>query len=229
MHEVTNDFEVIMVLNTKRIFDIITASCGLLVFSPALGLISILIKFEDGGPIFYRGNRIGKHGKPFKIYKFRTMVVDAEKTGVSSTANSDSRITKIGKFLRRYKLDELSQLINVVKGDMSIVGPRPEVEKFVNLYKDEEKALLEVCPGITDWASIWNNDEGSVIAASGFSDPDEAYEKIVRPTKIKLQLKYVKSHSLWIDLEIIFRTILAVLDNNHDVSDLAPPLSKDVK
>ncbi len=210
-------------MDAKRLFDLVIAGAGLVGFAPVLGAIACAVKLEDGGPIFYRGERIGLKGKPFKIFKFRSMVVDAEKSGISSTTDCDHRITRTGKFIRKFKLDELSQLINVVKGDMSIVGPRPEVQRFVDLYTDEEKILLDVRPGITDWASIWNNDEGAVIERSGIADADEAYSKLIRPTKIQLQLNYVRERSLGTDLKILARTIRAVIERDHDVSDIAPP------
>jgi lipopolysaccharide/colanic/teichoic acid biosynthesis glycosyltransferase len=193
----------------KRVFDVTAAAAGLIFTSPFLLCIAVLIKQEDAGPIFYRGERVGLFGKPFRIFKFRTMVVDAERIGGSSTSDDDSRITRVGKWLRRYKLDELPQLINVLTGDMSIVGPRPEVKRYTDMYTEEEKAILTVRPGITDWASIWNADEGAVLA--GAEDPDKAYLELIRPKKLKLQMKYVRERSLWVDLKIIFLTILAVL------------------
>jgi lipopolysaccharide/colanic/teichoic acid biosynthesis glycosyltransferase len=193
----------------KYLFDKILSSLGICTLAPLFLALFILIKSEDGGPVFYRGTRVGKYGRPFRVFKFRTMVVDAEKNGTSSTSDEDPRITRIGKFLRKYKLDELPQLINVLKGDMSIVGPRPEVKKFTELFSEEEKAILTVRPGITDWASIWNSDEGSVLA--GAEDPDRAYFELIRPTKIKLQLKYVRESSLITDLKIILLTLLAIV------------------
>jgi len=181
----------------------------LVFLSPLLLWAAWRIKREDGGPVFYRGVRVGLHGKPFRIFKFRTMVVDAEKLGASSTSDDDPRITRIGKLLRKYKLDELPQLINVLKGDMSFVGPRPEVKKFTDLYNEEEKTILTVRPGITDWASIWNSDEAAVLA--GADDADDAYLKLIRPTKVRLQLKYVRERSFWTDLKIIFLTFQALL------------------
>ncbi len=195
----------------KRLFDIIGSLIGLIIFSIVFILLALLIKIEDKGPIFYRGVRIGKNSKPFKIYKFRSMVKDAEKIGASSTSSEDPRLTKIGTFIRKFKLDELSQLINVFIGDMSFVGPRPEVEKFVEKYSDEEQLLLTVRPGITDWSSIKFHNEPEIIAASGISDADAAYAKVIRPDKIKLGLKYVKEHNLLIDIIIIFSTILTIL------------------
>jgi lipopolysaccharide/colanic/teichoic acid biosynthesis glycosyltransferase len=136
------------------------------------------------------------------------MVMDAETQGVSSTSDDDMRITRIGKVLRKYKLDELPQLINVLKGEMSIVGPRPEVKKFTDLFTEEEKAILTVRPGITDWASIWNSDEGALL--KGSLNPDKDYLEKIRPEKIRLQLKYVTERSFWIDIRIIAQTLLKV-------------------
>jgi lipopolysaccharide/colanic/teichoic acid biosynthesis glycosyltransferase len=194
----------------KRLFDIVAATIGLVMLSPVFIWTAWRIKSEDSGPVFYRGVRVGLHGEPFRIYKFRTMIVDAEKLGASSTSNDDFRITRIGNKLRKYKLDELPQLINVLVGDMSFVGPRPEVKYYTDKYTEEEKAILTVRPGITDWASIWNADEGTVL--SGADDPDKAYEELIRPTKLKLQLKYVKEQSFWVDLKIIFLTIMAIMN-----------------
>jgi len=201
----------------KRIFDIIASGIGLIVLSPLMLIIAYLIKKEDGGPVFYRGVRVGKYGKPFRIYKFRTMVVDAEKIGGPSTADDDPRITRVGKILRKYKLDELPQLINVLKGEMSIVGPRPEVQFYVDMFTEEEKDILSVKPGITDWASLWNPDEGAILAGS--PDPEKTYMEKIRPTKIRLQLKYVKERSFWIDLKIIALTILTVITKKRFVEE----------
>jgi len=178
---------------------------GLFSFSPLLLTVSFLIKREDGGPVFYRGLRVGRNGKPFKIFKFRSMVLNAEQIGGPSTSDDDPRITRIGKLIRKYKLDELPQLINVLKGDMSIVGPRPEVQHYVDMYTEEEKAILTVRPGITDWASIWNPDEGAILAGS--ADPEKTYMEKIRPKKLELQLKYVRERSFWADMKIIMETI----------------------
>lgn len=178
--------------------------------APLLLWIGRRIRKEDSGSVFYRGERVGMEGRTFRIFKFRTMIVDADKTGVSSTSDEDPRITNTGRFLRKHKLDELPQLINVLKGEMSLVGPRPEVARYVDMMTKEERgAILSVRPGITDWASLWNNDEGAVLAGS--SDPEKAYLEEIRPEKIRLQLKYVQEHSFWIDLRIILRTILAII------------------
>ncbi len=193
----------------KRFFDIVAAAVGLLLLSPFLFFIALRIWREGSGPVFYRGERMGLHGKPFRIFKFRTMVVDAERLGASSTSDDDQRITSIGKFLRKYKLDELPQLINVLLGDMSLVGPRPEVKKFTDLYTDEEKVILTVRPGITDWASLWNPDEGALL--KGSLDPDQDYMEKIRPEKIRLQLKYVRKRSFWVDIKITFLTLKTII------------------
>jgi lipopolysaccharide/colanic/teichoic acid biosynthesis glycosyltransferase len=193
----------------KRTLDLILSIFGLLLLSPVFIAVGLLVRSEDGGPVFYRGVRVGRYGYPFKIFKFRTMVADAENIGGPSTADDDPRITRIGRFLRNYKLDELPQLINVLKGEMSLVGPRPEVQHYVDMFEEEEKAILSVCPGITDWASLWNPEEGKVLAGS--PDPEKTYIEKIRPTKIKLQLKYVKERSFWVDLKIIFKTLLTIL------------------
>ena len=192
----------------KRLFDIAASGLGLLALGPVLILLAILIKLEDGGPVFYRGERVGRHGRGFRIFKFRTMVVHADRIGGPSASDSDPRITRIGRTLRRYKLDELPQLINVLKGEMSLVGPRPEVRHYTDQFTEEEQAILSVRPGITDWASIWNADEGALLA--GAEDPEHVYATRIRPTKLRLQLKYVREQSFFTDLKIIFLTALAV-------------------
>jgi lipopolysaccharide/colanic/teichoic acid biosynthesis glycosyltransferase len=196
----------------KRLFDLTFASIGLLFVSPIFLTLAMMIKLEDGGPIFYRGVRVGRYGRPFRIFKLRTMVINAEEVGGPSTADDDPRITRIGKFIRKYKLDEVPQLINVIKGEMSLVGPRPEVQHYVDMFTDEEKAIFTVRPGITDWASLWNPDEGRIL--SGSPDPERTYMEKIRPTKLKLQLKYVRERSFLIDLIIILRTVATVISKN---------------
>jgi lipopolysaccharide/colanic/teichoic acid biosynthesis glycosyltransferase len=195
----------------KRVFDIFCSLIGLFLLLPFIIIISIVIIFNDFGPVFYKAPRVGQNGKIFKMFKFRTMVVNADKIGASSTKSSDSRITGAGKFLRKYKLDEIPQLINVLIGNMSLVGPRPDVKTFTDMFTDEEKAILSVKPGITDYASIWNSDEGKIL--EGAEDPDKAYIELIWPDKKKLQLKYVKERSFWIDIKIIFLTLKAVIKN----------------
>jgi lipopolysaccharide/colanic/teichoic acid biosynthesis glycosyltransferase len=188
----------------KRLFDVVLSLLGLIVLSPVLTALALTIKLTSPGPVYYRGLRVGRRGRPFHILKFRTMVANAEQLGGTSTANGDARVTPIGRVLRRYKLDELPQLINVLRGEMSFVGPRPEVQEYVDLYTTAEMPILELRPGITDWASIWNSDEGAILA--GAADPDRAYLEFIRPTKLKLQLLYAERHTLWIDCKILWYT-----------------------
>lgn len=191
----------------KRIFDFIVSLFGLIVLFPLFFVLAILIKLDSSGSVFYRGVRVGKGGKSFRIYKFRSMVTDAEKKGGPSTSKTDSRVTKVGKFIRRCKLDEFSQLINVLKGEMSLVGPRPEVQFYVDMMSDEERrAILSVRPGITDWASIWNSHEEDILKDS--PDPEKVYQEKIRPEKIRLQMKYVKERTFFKDLRIIFDTVM---------------------
>lgn len=194
----------------KRIFDIALSLLGLIVFCPILIFCAIIIKLTSRGPVFYRGERVGLNGGLFRTFKFRSMVTNAEALGGASTHEFDARITGIGAFLRRFKLDELPQLINVLAGDMSFVGPRPEVKKFVDMYTPEERVILTVRPGITDWSSIKFHNEGEIIAASGIADADEAYEKLIRPEKLRLQMKYVRERTLWIDIKIIVDTVMTL-------------------
>ena len=181
------------------------SSIGLVVTSPLFLAIVIMIKRDSKGPALYRGERVGRSGKPFKIYKFRTMLVDADKMGGPSTAADDPRLTRIAGFLKKYQLDELPQLINVLKGEMSLVGPRPEVPMYVKMFTKEEEAILSVPPGMTDYASLWDFHEGEILRGS--ADPEKTYMEEIRPEKIRLQLKYVREHSIWVDLKIILKTL----------------------
>lgn len=193
---------------TKRIFDILGSAAGLILLSPILFAIAIAIKAGSAGPVLYRGRRVGRNGHPFNLLKFRTMVVDAEQIGGSSTPEDDPRVTGIGKFLRRYKLDELPQLWNVLIGEMSFVGPRPQVQWAVDLYTPEERMVLSVRPGITDYASLRFANEGEIL--KGSTDPDRDYMEKIHPEKMRLSLEYVRSQSFATDLAIIGRTIGAV-------------------
>lgn len=193
----------------KRVFDIFFSFFGLVVLSPIIIASAIAIKLEDEGPILYKAPRVGLSGISFIMYKFRTMVMNAENIGPSSTSSNDIRITKTGRFLRKVKIDEIPQLLNVLTGNMSIVGPRPEIKRFTDLFTEEEKAILNVKPGITDWASIWNSNEGLIL--QGAADPDKAYMELIRPEKIRLQLLYIKNHNFFIDLKIIFLTIRKIV------------------
>ena len=195
----------------KRVFDLLFSSFGLVVASPLLLLCAVAIKLDSKGPVFYRGKRIGRNGEPFFIYKFRSMIAHAESLGASSTKATDTRITPVGRFIRKYKLDELSQLINVFKGDMSIVGPRPQVEWAVDLFTDEEKKILRLRPGLTDWASIRFHNEEQIIEKSGYSNADDAYLKLIHPEKMRLQLKYLQERSFRTDLRIILDTLSMLL------------------
>ncbi|MDD5491935.1 MAG: sugar transferase [bacterium] len=188
--------------------DILFALAGIAIFSPVLLAVALLVKKEDGGPVYYNGARVGRDGRIFKMHKFRTMVLNADKIGGASSADDDPRITGIGKKLRKYKLDELPQLFNVLRGEMSFVGPRPEVPYYVNMFTEQEKQILSIKPGITDWASLWNSDEGALLAGS--PDPEKTYLEKIRPEKIKLQLRYVQEHSLLTDFNIIIQTLLKI-------------------
>jgi len=193
----------------KRIFDVISSISGLIILSPLILIISILVKTTSKGPIIYKGIRVGLHGKPFKMFKFRSMVENADKIGGSSTAGDDPRLTETCKFLRRHKLDEIPQLINVLKGDMSLVGPRPEVQYYVDTMTEEEKnTILSTKPGITDWASIWDLHEEEVLRGS--NNPEKDYLEKILPEKIRLQIKYVNERTFFKDISIIFSTIFRV-------------------
>lgn len=193
----------------KRSFDVLLSAVGLVIAAPVLLALAAWIKLDSRGPIFYRGARVGQRSRMFRIYKFRTMVVNADRIGASSTSDDDPRITRAGASIRRYKLDELPQLLNVLAGDMSFVGPRPQVKQHVDLYTDEERALLDVRPGITDFASILYRNEGEILAGS--ADPDGDYLKLIAPGKLRLGLEYVRTHNLWIDMRLIGATIGAIL------------------
>jgi lipopolysaccharide/colanic/teichoic acid biosynthesis glycosyltransferase len=204
----------------KRLFDLLVSAVALFVSSPLCVIMAVWIRLDSPGPVFYRGLRIGRRGREFRIYKFRSMRAGAEKHGGMSTSDMDRRITRAGYFIRKYKLDEISQLLNVFFGHMSLVGPRPEVLKYVSQYTEEEKAILSLRPGITDWASIWNADEGAVLA--GATDADKAYEELIRPTKLKLQLMYARHNNLWTDLKILFYTVYKIVRRDWLPRELIP-------
>ncbi len=191
----------------KRTLDVILSLIGLIVTSPVILFGALLVKLSSKGPVFYMSERTGRDGKPFKMYKFRTMVPNADKIGGPSTAADDPRLTKTGLFLKRFQIDELPQLINVLKGDMSLVGPRPEVKIYVDMMTEEEKnVILSVRPGITDFASLWNFHEGEIL--KGAEDPEKEYMEKIRPEKLRLQIKYVKEMNFWVDMKIILMTVL---------------------
>jgi lipopolysaccharide/colanic/teichoic acid biosynthesis glycosyltransferase len=195
---------------TKRLFDLCASGTGLLMLLPLFLIISVAIKLDSRGPVFFRQERVGWYGKPFRIHKFRTMVVEAEMHGMQITVGADPRVTRVGAFLRRNKLDELPQLIDVLLGTMSLVGPRPEVPRYVACYPDEVRDLvLSVRPGITDRASIEFKNENEILGNA--EDPQKAYIEQVLPIKLNYYLDYAKNRSLVGDIRIIFSTLVAIL------------------
>lgn len=194
---------------SKRLFDLVLSSLGLLLLGPSLLLIALLIKLDSTGPVFFRQERVGRHGKPFRIHKFRTMRHDPTGQGLQITVGADSRITRVGAVLRKTKLDELPQLIDVWCGTMSLVGPRPEVPRYVAHYPAALRdKVLSVRPGITDIASIEYRDESSILAHA--ADPESAYIEQVLPHKLALAVSYVDRASVWMDIQLIWRTIRAI-------------------
>jgi lipopolysaccharide/colanic/teichoic acid biosynthesis glycosyltransferase len=193
----------------KRLFDLLASGLGLLLLFPLFLLLALLVKLSSPGPVFYHGLRVGRRGRPFKMLKFRTMVADAEARGLPLTVGGDSRITGVGRFLRNAKLDELPQLWNVLKGEMSLVGPRPEAQKYVDLYTDDQRKVLEIRPGITDPASIKYRNENEILAAA--VDPEKAYIANIMPDKVRLNLSYASRASVLSDLGIIFRTLFRIV------------------
>lgn len=193
----------------KRAFDVIMSAIGLIILSPFFLIISIMIKLDSPGPVLFKQVRVGRYERNFKILKFRTMVTDAEKRGAQITVGRDSRITRVGHFLRKSKLDELPQLINVFIGDMSLVGPRPEVPKYTQYYTKVQKRIFELRPGITDYSSIKYRDENEILALS--NDPEKTYIEEIMVDKLKLNLEYLENKSLLTDIKIIFNTILKII------------------
>jgi lipopolysaccharide/colanic/teichoic acid biosynthesis glycosyltransferase len=193
----------------KRCFDLFFTIPGVIILSPILGVIALWIKLDSKGPIFFRQERVGLHGKIFRIFKFRTMIVDAEIYGKQITIGNDKRVTNSGYFLRKYKFDELPQLFNICLGEMSLVGPRPEVPRYIEEYTEEEKAVvLSVLPGITDYASIEYKNENEVLGKA--TDPEKAYIKEILPIKIQYYRRYVDEQSLMKDFMLIVKTFLAI-------------------
>ena len=192
-----------------RFFDFILSLVGLVVLAPIFIVLAIWIKIDSKGPVFYKQVRVGQNGINFGLFKFRSMVVDADKKGLITVGGRDPRITRSGYFIRKYKLDELPQLINVLVGDMSLVGPRPEVRKYVNLYTDEQQKVLSVKPGITDYASIEYMDENEILGKS--SDPEKTYIEEIMPEKIKYNMKYIQNKNLFEYFKIIFLTVLKIV------------------
>ena len=193
----------------KRAMDIVLSTAALAVLWPLLLLIALAVVIDDPGPVFYRQVRIGRGGKPFRIFKFRSMVTDADKKGLAITVGRDSRITRVGAILRKTKLDELAQLLNVLAGQMSFVGPRPEVERYVRLYTPYQRQVLLVRPGITDYASIAYRNENDLLA--GAEDPEKMYIEQIMPDKIELNMKYLREISPLADIKLILKTVAAVV------------------
>lgn len=193
----------------KRALDLAVSVPALIALSLALLVIAALVKAGGPGPIFYAQERVGRRGRPFRLYKFRTMVTDADKSGPAVTSSGDARITPLGRTLRKWKLDELPQLWNVVRGDMSLVGPRPEVRKYTDIFRDDYSEILEISPGITDYAALEYRDEEEVLAR--YPDAEEAYTSVVLPEKIALYRQYLRDMGFRSDLKIIFRTIREVI------------------
>ena len=193
----------------KRFFDIIASGCGLIILSPILLLVALWIKMDSQGPVFYRQVRVGRHNNDFLIFKFRSMHVGSDKGSLVTIGGHDPRVTRSGYFIRKYKLDELPQLINVFLGDMSLVGPRPEVRHYVDYWTPEQMHVLDVRPGITDPASIKFRNENELMAKA--EDPENYYINVIMQEKIKLYLEYVQNASFWYDIRLIFQTFKVIV------------------
>lgn len=192
-----------------RLFDILFSALGLILLSPVFLLLATWIKLDSQGPVFYRQTRVGKNNKDFKLFKFRSMVADADKKGLITVGGRDPRVTRSGYFIRKYKMDELPQLINVFKGEMSLVGPRPEVRKYVDLYNEEQRKVLSVKPGITDYASIEYIDENEVLGKA--ENPEQVYIEMIMPEKIQYNMKYINNKSIVEYFKIIFLTVRKII------------------
>ena len=209
----------------KRLFDIAFSATALVVLSPLLLGVAIAIKLDSPGPVLFRGVRVGRHGREFRLSKFRTMVLDAPLLShVYTTPTNDPRITRLGRILRRYNLDELPQFFDVLRGKMSVVGPRPEVPHYVAMFTEEQRQILSIRPGITDWASLWIGDKG--VRVDGAADPEEVYIAYIRPEKLRLQLEYVRNRSMVKDLAIIAGTFRShILGPLTGSTPIAPPVT----
>jgi len=208
----------------KRLLDFILSLLGMIICSPVFIPVTLIVWIQDWHSPFYIAPRVGRGEKLFKMVKLRSMIVNAHKTGVDSTSSNDTRITAIGRFIRKYKLDELSQLWNVLIGDMSLVGPRPNVKRETDLYTNEEKKLLTVKPGITDFSSIIFSDEGEIL--KNMTDPDIAYNQLIRPWKSKLGIFYLENRSLLIDIKLIYLTVIAILSRDRALQNISGLLNK---
>ncbi len=194
----------------KRLFDMLASGIGLIVLSPLFLILAVWIKLDSKGPVFYKQVRVGRGNKDFYLYKFRSMRVGADKKGLITVGGRDSRVTRSGYYIRKYKFDELPQLINVFQGDMSLVGPRPEVRKYVDMYTPEQMEVLTIRPGITDMASICYRNENELLAQ--VDDPEKYYIEVVMPDKLRINLEYVHSHSFLNDIKLIFKTFKAIVE-----------------
>ena len=192
-----------------RVLDFTFSLIGLIILAPVLLVLAAIIKMSSKGPVFYMQSRVGKHGKDFRVFKFRSMFTDADKKGLLTVGGKDNRITPIGYYLRKYKLDELPQLLNVLRGEMSIVGPRPEVRRYVDLYNTEQRQVLTVLPGITDYASIAFRNENEILGMA--ANPEEMYVKEIMPKKIELNFSYINNRSTKEYFTIIWQTVLTTL------------------
>ena len=195
----------------KRLFDILASFIGLIIISPILLILGIWIKLDSKGPVFYKQVRVGRGNRDFFLYKFRSMRVGADKAGLITVGGRDPRVTRSGYYIRKYKLDEFPQLINVLKGDMSLVGPRPEVRKYVEMYTPEQMHVLDVRPGITDLASIRYRNENELLEKA--EDPDKYYIEVIMQDKLRINLEYVKEHSFLYDIKLIFGTFWAIIND----------------
>ena len=195
----------------KRLFDIIASGLGLLILSPLFLVVAVWVKLDSPGPVFYKQIRVGRNNKDFFLYKFRSMRVGSDKKGLITIGGHDPRVTRSGYYIRKYKLDEFPQLINVFKGEMSLVGPRPEVRKYVDLYTPEQMHVLDVRPGITDLASIRYRNENELLEQA--SDPEQYYRDVVMQDKLRINLEYVRNHSFLGDIRLIFNTFIAIVKN----------------
>lgn len=193
----------------KRIFDIVASGIGLILLSPLFVILAIWIKCDSIGPVFYKQVRVGRNNMDFQLFKFRSMRVGSDKKGLITVGGYDPRITRSGYYIRKYKLDEFPQLINVFKGDMSLVGPRPEVRKYVDMYTEEQMHVLDVRPGITDLASIRYRNENELLER--VNDPDKYYVEVIMPDKLRINLEYVARHSFTFDIRLIFQTFRAIV------------------
>lgn len=192
----------------KRVFDIVASGLGLILLSPIFFILAVCIKTDSFGPVFYRQSRVGKGSKDFYLFKFRSMHVGADKKGLITVGGKDPRITRIGYYIRKYKLDELPQLINVFIGDMSLVGPRPEVRKYVEMYTPDQRKVLTVRPGITDLASIRYRNENELLAQT--ENPEDYYIHTIMPDKLRINLEYVRNAGVLYDIKLIFKTIIEI-------------------